>query len=77
MPSAIHGVESSDVHAKIQLLIDALVNSKDETGEYTVTALDGRVLTPRGGMAGTGHTASVSTAYGPTTLSPATKNTSV
>ncbi|RSL60580.1 hypothetical protein BHE90_015702 [Fusarium euwallaceae] len=48
MPTQFHGINSVEVHAKIQLLIDALVNSKDESGKYTVTSLDGRVIDTKG-----------------------------
>ncbi|KAI0884028.1 glycoside hydrolase family 105 protein [Annulohypoxylon maeteangense] len=48
MPSEIHGIKSSDVHAKIQLLIDGLVNIKDKTGEFLMTLADGRVIDTKG-----------------------------
>ncbi|KAJ3534790.1 hypothetical protein NM208_g7404 [Fusarium decemcellulare] len=48
MPTEFHGISSNEVHSKIQLLIDALVNSKDESGKYAVTALDGRVIDTKG-----------------------------
>ncbi|KAL2018598.1 hypothetical protein VTK56DRAFT_568 [Thermocarpiscus australiensis] len=48
MPAEIHGIKSSDVHAKIQLLIDGLVNIKDKTGEFLLKLDDGRVIDTKG-----------------------------
>ncbi|KAI2465450.1 glycoside hydrolase family 105 protein [Annulohypoxylon bovei var. microspora] len=48
MPLEVHGIKSSDVHAKIQLLIDGLVNIKDTTGEFLMTLADGRVIDTKG-----------------------------
>ncbi|KAI1453939.1 glycoside hydrolase family 105 protein [Annulohypoxylon moriforme] len=48
MPAEVHGIKSSDVHAKIQLLIDGLVNIKDKTGEFLMTLADGRVIDTKG-----------------------------
>jgi unsaturated rhamnogalacturonyl hydrolase len=48
MPLTAHGFAAQDVHAKIQLLIDGLVNIKDETGEFLMTLADGRVIDTKG-----------------------------
>ncbi|KAI1162932.1 glycoside hydrolase family 105 protein [Nemania serpens] len=48
MPSQAHGFKSSDVHDKIQLLIDGLVNIKDKSGEFLMTLADGRVIDTKG-----------------------------
>ncbi|ORY55614.1 glycosyl hydrolase [Pseudomassariella vexata] len=48
MPAEVHGIKSSDIHAKIQLLINGLVNIKDQTGEFLMTLEDGRVIDTKG-----------------------------
>ncbi|KAI1334664.1 glycoside hydrolase family 105 protein [Xylariaceae sp. FL0016] len=48
MPAEVHGIKAVDIHAKIQLLIDGLVNIKDNTGEYLLTLADGRVIDTKG-----------------------------
>ncbi|KAK3688773.1 Six-hairpin glycosidase-like protein [Podospora appendiculata] len=48
MPAEIHGINASDVHAKIRLLIDGLVNIKDQTGEFLLKLDDGRVIDTKG-----------------------------
>ncbi|KAK9776406.1 putative Glycosyl hydrolase [Seiridium cardinale] len=48
MPAELHGIKASDVHAKIQLLIDGLVNIKDNSGEFLMTLADGRVIDTKG-----------------------------
>lgn len=48
MPAELHGIKSADIHAKIKLLIDALVNIKDTTGEFLMTLEDGRVIDTKG-----------------------------
>ncbi|KAK8000711.1 hypothetical protein PG990_013311 [Apiospora arundinis] len=48
MPAEAYGLKASDIHAKIQLLIDGLVNIKDQTGEFLMTLADGRVIDTKG-----------------------------
>ncbi|KAI0475753.1 Six-hairpin glycosidase-like protein [Xylariaceae sp. FL0804] len=48
MPAEVHGFRASDIHAKIRLLIDGMVNIKDTTGEYLLTLADGRVIDTKG-----------------------------
>ncbi|KAI0873997.1 glycoside hydrolase family 105 protein [Hypoxylon argillaceum] len=48
MPAQAHGFKSSDIHAKIKLLIDGLVNIKDKSGEFLMTLADGRVIDTKG-----------------------------
>lgn len=48
MPTAIQGIKSNDVHAKIKLLIDGMVNIKDKTGEFLLKLDDGRVIDTKG-----------------------------
>lgn len=48
MPAELHGIKSADVHARIRLLIDAMVNIKDKTGEFLMTLEDGRVIDTKG-----------------------------
>ncbi|KAK1781085.1 Six-hairpin glycosidase-like protein [Copromyces sp. CBS 386.78] len=48
MPAELHGVKSADIDANIRLLIDALVNIKDNTGEFLLTLEDGRVIDTKG-----------------------------
>ncbi|KAH0490862.1 hypothetical protein TgHK011_002313 [Trichoderma gracile] len=48
MPLTAHGFDSKEVHSKIQLLIDGLVNIRDETGEFLMTLADGRVIDTKG-----------------------------
>ena len=48
MPAEIHGISARDVHAKIRLLIDGLVNIKDKTGEFLLRLPDGRVIDTKG-----------------------------
>lgn len=48
MPAELHGIKAADVHAKIQLLIDGLVNIKDNSGEFLMTLADGRVIDTKG-----------------------------
>ncbi|KAK4112331.1 glycoside hydrolase family 105 protein [Canariomyces notabilis] len=48
MPAQIHGIKSSDVHAKIRLLIDGMVNIKDKTGEFLLKLDDGRIIDTKG-----------------------------
>lgn len=48
MPTEIQGIKSGDVHSKIKLLIDGMVNIKDETGEFLLRLDDGRVIDTKG-----------------------------
>lgn len=48
MPKQVHGVLASNVHAKIKLLIDGMVNIQDTTGEFLLTLPDGRVIDTKG-----------------------------
>ena len=48
MPTELHGIKAADVHAKIRLLIDGLVNITDTTGEFLMTLEDGRVIDTKG-----------------------------
>ncbi|KAK7739071.1 hypothetical protein SLS53_005969 [Cytospora paraplurivora] len=48
MPAEIEGIRSADVHAKIKLLIDGMVNIKDKTGEFLLRLEDGRVIDTKG-----------------------------
>lgn len=44
MPLTAHGFTADDVHAKVKLLIDNLVNIKDDTGAFLLKLDDGRVI---------------------------------
>ncbi|CAK7221641.1 hypothetical protein SEUCBS140593_004634 [Sporothrix eucalyptigena] len=48
MPSELHGIKAADVHAKIRLLINGMVNITDTTGEFLMTLEDGRVIDTKG-----------------------------
>jgi unsaturated rhamnogalacturonyl hydrolase len=48
MPTTHAGVTSEEVHAKINLLISAMVNIQDKTGEFLLTLPDGRVIDTKG-----------------------------
>jgi unsaturated rhamnogalacturonyl hydrolase len=48
MPTEHHGITSAEVHAKIKLLINAMVNIRDTTGEFLLTLPDGRVIDTKG-----------------------------
>ncbi|QBZ65407.1 hypothetical protein PoMZ_12366 [Pyricularia oryzae] len=48
MPSELHGIKAADIHAKIRLLIDGMVNIKDTTGEFLLKLEDGRVIDTKG-----------------------------
>lgn len=47
-PITVHGLQSTEIHEKIQLLTDNLVNIKDETGEFLLRLPDGRVIDTKG-----------------------------
>jgi unsaturated rhamnogalacturonyl hydrolase len=48
MPTTHHGVLATEIHNKINLLISALVNIRDSTGEFLLTLPDGRVIDTKG-----------------------------
>lgn len=51
MPQAaqvIHGLKAVDIHESIRLLINNLVNIKDETGHFLLVLPDGRVIDTKG-----------------------------
>lgn len=48
MPIEVRGIRHADVHSKIKLLIDGMVNIKDKTGEYLLKLDDGRVIDTKG-----------------------------
>ncbi|EFX03063.1 glycosyl hydrolase [Grosmannia clavigera kw1407] len=48
MPLEMHGIKAQDVHTKIRLLIDGMINIKDTTGEFLMTLEDGRVIDTKG-----------------------------
>jgi len=48
MPKIANGVEAQTVHNTIKLLINQLVNIKDETGEFLLHLEDGRVIDTKG-----------------------------
>ncbi|KAK4611509.1 Unsaturated rhamnogalacturonyl hydrolase [Fulvia fulva] len=45
---SVHGLYATDVKQNIELLIDNLVNIKDETGEFLLRLPDGRVFDTKG-----------------------------
>jgi unsaturated rhamnogalacturonyl hydrolase len=48
MPTELHGIKASDVHATVKLLIHNLVNIKDTTGEFLLKLDDGRIIDTKG-----------------------------
>ena len=44
----VHGLQSKDIREKVTLLIDNLVNIKDETGEFLMPLADGRIIDTKG-----------------------------
>jgi unsaturated rhamnogalacturonyl hydrolase len=48
MPSTLFDVESGEIHNQIKKLIDNLINTKDETGEFLLRLKDGRVIDTKG-----------------------------
>ena len=48
MPKSLHGFESDELHQKTNLLINQLVNIKDETGEFLLKLPDGRIIDTKG-----------------------------
>ena len=48
MPLEGHGLKADDIHAKIKLLINNLVNIKDTSGKFLLRLEDGRVIDTKG-----------------------------
>lgn len=50
MPTSLkyHGFEAADIHQKIDLLINNLINIKDTTGEFLMPLADGRIIDTKG-----------------------------
>ncbi|KAI1320323.1 glycoside hydrolase family 105 protein [Xylariaceae sp. FL0255] len=48
MPSEVHGLKSREIHAKIQLLINGMVNIRDKSGQFLMTLSDGRIIDTKG-----------------------------
>lgn len=48
MPKVFSGIASQGVHSTIKLLINQLINIKDETGEFLLKLDDGRVIDTKG-----------------------------
>lgn len=48
MPPTVHGLQATDIHKAVKLLIHNLVNIKDTTGEFLMTLPDGRVIDTKG-----------------------------
>ncbi|KAL2143308.1 hypothetical protein VTI28DRAFT_10551 [Corynascus sepedonium] len=48
MPTTYAGIASQEVRAKIDLLISAMVNIRDKTGEFLLALPDGRVIDTKG-----------------------------
>lgn len=50
MPTSlkINGYEAKFIHEKINLLINNLINIKDETGEFLLHLEDGRIIDTKG-----------------------------
>ena len=44
----VHGLQSKNIREKVTLLIDNLVNIKDETGEFLMPLADGRIIDTKG-----------------------------
>jgi unsaturated rhamnogalacturonyl hydrolase len=47
-PLTVSGLQATAIHEKINLLIDNLVNIKDETGHFLLKLADGRVIDTKG-----------------------------
>lgn len=45
---SIDGLYATDIRSKVELLIDNLVNIKDETGQFLMPLADGRVIDTKG-----------------------------
>lgn len=48
MPTTVDGIEATEIHRNIKLLINNLVNITDTTGEFLLTLPDGRVIDTKG-----------------------------
>lgn len=48
MPTNVQGIEASDIHKSIRLLINNLVNITDTNGEFLLSLPDGRVIDTKG-----------------------------
>ncbi|KAG7286673.1 hypothetical protein NEMBOFW57_008984 [Staphylotrichum longicolle] len=48
MPLTHHGISSSELHAKIDLLINAMISIKDKTGEFLLPLPTGRIIDTKG-----------------------------
>jgi len=44
----VHGYEAKFIHQKIELLINNLINIKDETGKFLLRLDDGRIIDTKG-----------------------------
>jgi hypothetical protein len=47
-PIIVHGLNATEIHEKIDLLIDNLVNIKDTSGKFLLKLDDGRVIDTKG-----------------------------
>lgn len=47
-PMVVHGFKASDIHSKINLVIDNLVSMKDDGGKFLLELADGRVIDTKG-----------------------------
>lgn len=47
-PISIQGLHATDIKTKIELLIDNLINIKDESGKFLLRLPDGRVIDTKG-----------------------------
>lgn len=47
-PITVHGFQAPQIHQKIELLIENLVNINDKTGEFLLRLPDGRVIDTKG-----------------------------
>jgi unsaturated rhamnogalacturonyl hydrolase len=48
MPTIIEGIEQSEIHKSVKLLINNLVSVTDTTGEILLALPDGRVIDTKG-----------------------------
>lgn len=48
MPNELHGLKAADIHARVKLLINGMVNIKDKTGEFLMPLADGRIIDTKG-----------------------------
>ena len=47
-PITVHGLQAAQLHQKVNLLIENLVNIKDTTGKFLLRLADGRVIDTKG-----------------------------